>query len=155
MMNAFQFIGRLTADPDITYSGSGTAIAKFMIAVNRTYAKRDDQTADFIRITAFGKTAESVANYQKKGSLVGVEGKVQTGSYVDRDSGKTRYTTDFIARDVHFLGPKNVQRGNAGGNKQTGGGYSGGRSGSNDIESSDPFAGVGEPIDIADDSLPF
>ena len=113
-MNSVALIGRLTRDPEVRYSTSGSqmAIAKFTIAVDRERTAKDgEQSADFIGITCFGKTAELVEKYMGKGRLVGVTGRIQTGSY-EKD-GRKVYTTDVIADRGQFL-----DRGNspAGGN---------------------------------------
>ena len=106
-MNSVSLIGRLTRDPEVRYSsGSQTAVAKFTLAVNRPFAKEGEQDADFIGITCFGKTAELVERYMSKGRMVGVTGRIQTGSY-EKD-GRKVYTTDVIADRVEFL-----DRGNA------------------------------------------
>lgn len=102
-MNSVALIGRLTKDPDVRYgAGNQMAIAKFTLAVDRDRAGKDsEQTADFISITCFGKTAELVEKYIGKGRLVGVTGRIQTGSY-EKD-GRRIYTTDVIADRVQFL----------------------------------------------------
>jgi len=103
-MNSVALIGRLTRDPEVRYSTGGNqmAIAKFTIAVDRERtAKEGEQSADFIGITCFGKTAELVEKYMSKGRLVGVTGRIQTGSY-EKD-GRKVYTTDVIADRVQFL----------------------------------------------------
>lgn len=103
-MNSVALIGRLTRDPEVRYSTSGNqmAIAKFTIAVDRERTAKDgEQSADFIGITCFGKTAELVEKYMGKGRLVGVTGRIQTGSY-EKD-GRKVYTTDVIADRVQFL----------------------------------------------------
>lgn len=101
-MNSVSLIGRLTRDPEVRYgAASQTAIAKFTLAVDRRGAKDGEQTADFIGITCFGKTAELVEKYIGKGRLVGVTGRIQTGSY-EKD-GRKIYTTDVIADRVEFL----------------------------------------------------
>ncbi|MDO5331512.1 MAG: single-stranded DNA-binding protein [Bacillota bacterium] len=103
-MNSVALIGRLTRDPEVRYStgGSQMAIAKFTIAVDRERTTKDgEQSADFIGITCFGKTAELVEKYMGKGRLVGITGRIQTGSY-EKD-GRKVYTTDVIADRVQFL----------------------------------------------------
>ena len=100
-MNRIVLIGRLTKDPELGYTpNTQTAVSKFTLAVNR--AKKDDG-ADFIRITVFGKQAESVSRYMKKGSQCAIEGRIQIGSYDGKDGNKV-YTTDVIADRVEFLG---------------------------------------------------
>lgn len=100
-MNNFTFIGRLTADPEVTETNT-TIVAKYSIAV-----QRDKDTADFIRITAFNKTAEFVEKYLTKGVKIAVTGRVQTGRYTDKE-GNTHYTTDFIANSHEFCESKSA-----------------------------------------------
>lgn len=100
-MNNVVLIGRLTRDPELRYiPESQNAVATFTIAVDRPFAK--EKQADFIRITVFGKSAENCEKYLTKGRLVGVQGRLQTGSYKNKD-GATVYTTDVIADRVEFL----------------------------------------------------
>ena len=100
-MNSVALIGRLTRDPELRYiPQSQMAVANFTLAVDRPMAK--EKTADFIRIVVFGKSAENCERYLKKGRLVGVQGRIQTGSYKNQ-SGETRYTTDIYADRVEFL----------------------------------------------------
>ncbi|NLY71841.1 MAG: single-stranded DNA-binding protein [Clostridiales bacterium] len=100
-MNNVVLIGRLTRDPELRYiPQSETAVVNFTLAVDRPMAK--EKTADFIRIVAFGKTAELCEKYLAKGRLVGIQGRIQTGSYKTQ-SGETRYTTDVYAERVEFL----------------------------------------------------
>ena len=105
MMNRTVLVGRLTKDPDLRYSASGTAVCKFTLAVNRNFKTQDGQDADFIQVVCFKKSAENVANFLKKGSLAGVDGRIQTGTYDDKD-GRRVYTTDVLADSVQFLEPK-------------------------------------------------
>ena len=102
-MNSVALIGRLTRDPEVRYgAATQTAVARFTIAVDRQRGGRDgEQTADFISIVCFGKTAELVEKYMGKGRLVGVTGRIQTGSY-EKD-GRKVYTTDVVADRVEFL----------------------------------------------------
>ena len=102
-MNSVALIGRLTRDPEVRYgAATQTAVARFTIAVDRQRGGRDgEQTADFIGIVCFGKTAELVEKYMSKGRLVGVTGRIQTGSY-EKD-GRKVYTTDVVADRVEFL----------------------------------------------------
>ena len=94
-------MGRLTADPTVRYSEQ-TAIATFTIAIDRPPRDGEERKADFPRITAFGKQAESIEKYLKKGQRVIVLGRIQTGSYEDKD-GKKIFTTDVIASRVEFI----------------------------------------------------
>lgn len=97
-MNSVTLIGRLTKDPDLSYTQSGNAVCKFTLAIGR---QRSEGT-DFIRIIAWNKVAENCNKYLAKGSQVGIQGRIQTGSYKNSD-GQTVYTTDVIANNVEFL----------------------------------------------------
>lgn len=100
-MNNVVLIGRLTRDPELRYiPESQNAVATFTIAVDRPFAK--DKQADFIRITVFGKPAENCERFLAKGRQVAIQGRLQTGSYKDKE-GRTVYTTDVIAERVEFL----------------------------------------------------
>ena len=100
MINAVVLVGRLTRDPELKYTQSGLAYLRFILAVNRR-TKNGEQEADFITCVAWRKQAENMANYLSKGSLVGIEGRVQTGSY-EKD-GQRIYTTDIVVNNVQFL----------------------------------------------------
>lgn len=106
MANTCFLIGRLTKDPEMRYTQDQKAVANFTLAVNRDY---DREKADFIRVIAWGKTAEIVGKYLTKGSQCAVVGSIQTGSYQDKD-GKTVYTTDINAQRIEFIGSKNEDR---------------------------------------------
>ena len=96
-MNQVILIGRLTRDPELVYTpGNQTAVTRFSIAVDR---RDKEKTADFIRITVFGKQAENCDRYLHKGKQVAVNGRIQTGSYKNRE-GQTVYTTDVIANNA-------------------------------------------------------
>lgn len=98
-MNNVSLIGRLTADPEIRSDKKGKLeIARFTLAVDRV----GSEDADFIRCVAFGKSAEFVEDYFQKGLRVGVSGRIQTGRYEDKDSGKTVFTTDVIVERLDF-----------------------------------------------------
>jgi len=110
-MNNVVLIGRLVRDPELQFiPSSGRAVAKFTLAVDKELSKemkadfesKDKPTADFIRITVFGKQAEASANYLKKGLMTSVQGRISTGSYTTKDGDK-RFTTEVIANKVEFL----------------------------------------------------
>lgn len=109
-MNNVVLIGRLTRDPELRYIPSGSAVCKFSLAVDKNLSKDKKEemeaqgkyTADFINIVVWGKVAESCGTFLTKGLLVGVQGRIQSGSYEDND-GKTIYTTDVVANQVEFL----------------------------------------------------
>lgn len=117
-MNRVILMGRLTRDPDIRYSQSGDnmAIARFTLAVDRRGRRQDgadQQSADFIGCVAFGRTAEFAEKYLKQGTKIAVTGRIQTGSYTNRDGQKV-YTTDVVLDDIEFAESKNAQSGDAG-----------------------------------------
>ena len=110
-MNNVSLIGRLTADPTLKFlPGSGMANTTFTLAVDKGLSRekktelesKNQPTADFIRIVVWGKLAETVANYLTKGKMAGISGRIQTGSYTDKD-GKKVFTTDVVAQQVSFL----------------------------------------------------
>ena len=106
-MNSVCLVGRLTADPEGRYTAgeNSIAVASFTVAVNRDFVNKnnpDAPTADFIRCQAFGKTAELIQKYFHKGSRIGVTGRIQTGSYTNRDGQKV-YTTDVVIDHVEFV----------------------------------------------------
>lgn len=153
MINNVVLVGRLTKDPELKYTPSGVAMCRFTLAVNRTFSNQQgEKEADFISIIAWRKTAENTANYLRKGSLAGVEGRIQTGSYEGQD-GKRVYTTDVNAESVQFLEPKNKQ-----GSQQNGSSYGQGtqQNQSNYTRvDEDPFSNSSGPIEVSDDDLPF
>ena len=102
-MNSVNIIGRLTKDPEVRYTQDQTAVATFTVAINRGKDKNgEDRGADFPRVVAYGRTAENCERYLAKGRLVGIQGRIQTGSYTNKD-GATVYTTDVVADRVEFL----------------------------------------------------
>ena len=111
-MNSVVLIGRLARDPELSYTPSNqTPLCRFTIAVDRPRRNGEDTGADFIRITVWGKQAETCDRYLSKGRQVAVSGRIQTGSYKNRD-GATVYTTDVVADRVEFLGSGNGNSGN-------------------------------------------
>ena len=117
-MNKCILIGRLTKDPELRFSaGTGKAITRFNIAINRIAHKEEEQQADFISIVSFGKQAESIANYLVKGSKIAVDGTLRTRSYEDKNNNK-RYVTEVIASKVEFLDNKGSNNTNKENNNQ-------------------------------------
>ena len=110
-MNKVILIGRLTKDPELRYTQSNQAVCTFTLALDRKMSrdKREEaeasnrQTADFPRVIVWGKMGENASRYLFKGSQCAIEGRIQTGSYQDRETGKTIYTTDIIAESVEYL----------------------------------------------------
>ena len=106
-MNKAFLIGRLTRDPELRYSSSNAAIVNFSIAIDRQYTNSQGQReTDFINIVAFQKQAENIKKYVSKGSLVAVDGRIQTRNYEDKD-GKRVYVTEVVADRVQFLSSNN------------------------------------------------
>lgn len=146
MINRVVVVGRLTKDPELRYTPSGLPMARFTVAVNRTFSNQQgEKEADFISCVAWRKQAENLANFMRKGSLIGVEGRIQTGSYEGQD-GKRVYTTDVVADAVQFLEPRsaggnsqqpNQNRGQYGGQQS----YGGSQPAYNSQPSQQPFGG--------------
>ena len=106
MINRTVLVGRLTKDPELRYTSGNIAFARFTLAVNRTFAgPSGEREADFIQCIAWRRQAENLARFVRKGSLIGVEGRIQTGSYDDKD-GIRKFTTDVVCDSVQFLEPK-------------------------------------------------
>ncbi|EAG7825519.1 single-stranded DNA-binding protein [Listeria monocytogenes] len=160
MMNRVVLVGRLTKDPDLRYTPAGAAVATFTLAVNRPFKNgQGEQEADFIQCVVWRKPAENVANFLKKGSMAGVDGRVQTRNYEGND-GKRVYVTEIVAESVQFLEPKqNAVEGSTPNNNQNEASYSNNnKNGSyraSSSQNSDSFANEDKPIDISDDDLPF
>jgi single-strand DNA-binding protein len=164
MLNRVVLVGRLTKDPELKYTPNGVAVCSFTLAVNRPFQNaQGEREADFINCVVWRKPAENVANYLKKGSLAGVDGRIQTRSYDNNQGGRT-YVTEVMCESVQFLEPKDSRQ--SGGNQQNnfGGQQQENRSFNNQQQqqnpnrntfNDDPFANDGTPIDISDDDLPF
>ncbi len=103
MFNLVVLTGRLTADPELRYTSNNIPVTSFSIAVNRRYKAGEESQADFINIVAWRQTAEFVTKYFKKGSMIGVEGSIQTRKYVDKDTGKNRTAFEVVANNVQFV----------------------------------------------------
>ena len=103
-MNNVSLVGRLTRDPEIKATNSGSSYARFSVAVDR---RGKDAGTDFINIVAFGKTSEFIERYFRKGQRIGINGRIQTGSYEGKD-GKKVYTFDVIAENVEFVESKSA-----------------------------------------------
>ena len=171
MMNRVVLVGRLTKDPDLRYTPSGVAVTTFTLAVNRPFSNQQgEREADFINCVVWRKPAENVANFLKKGSLAGVDGRIQTRNYEGQD-GRRVYVTEVLAESVQFLEPRNSSSSNSRNDNdyfgapprepQGGSPYGGGNQNQRQNNNQgftrvdeDPFAGSGQ-IDISDDDLPF
>jgi single-strand DNA-binding protein len=99
-MNSVSLVGTIVADPEVKYTNGGTTLGRFRLAVDRAYSK--EKETDFISCVAFGKTAEFLEKYFHKGMKIGLTGRIQTGSYTNKDNQKV-YTTDVIAENVEFV----------------------------------------------------
>ncbi|EAF8122200.1 single-stranded DNA-binding protein [Listeria monocytogenes] len=159
MMNRVVLVGRLTKDPDLRYTPAGVAVATFTLAVNRPFKNaQGEQEADFINCVVWRKPAENVANFLKKGSMAGVDGRIQTRNYEDND-GKRVFVTEVVAESVQFLESRNHTEGATSNNYQNQANYSNNNKTSSyradTSQKSDSFANEGKPIDINEDDLPF
>lgn len=147
MINRVILVGRLTADPSLRYTAGGVAVCSFTLAVNRPFTnQKGEREADFIQCVAWRKAGENVANFLRKGNLVGVDGRLQTRSYEGQD-GKRVYVTEVVADSVQFLEPK----GKGSGEQKE---RNTGQKNVNMNAYDDPFADA-EPIDVSHDDLPF
>lgn len=153
-MNRVMLIGRLTAKPELRYTSSNLPFARFSVAVNRTYSNAQGQReTDFINVVVWRKQAENVCNFLDKGSLVSVEGRIQTGSYDDKDGNK-RYTMEVVADSVQFLETRaQSQNRSQASNEPSPYDYQG-TSSTNSVDvADDPFADFGDSVSIDDNFL--
>lgn len=156
MINNLTLVGRLTKDPDLRYTSSGTGVATFTLAVNRNFTSADgNREADFINCVIWRKPAETLANYAKKGVLIGVTGRIQTRSY-DNQQGQKVYVTEVIADNFQLLESKKADssqntQGSGVSNSQTNN-YARNQQNRNNAQS-DPFGN--SSIDIDNQDLPF
>ena len=105
-MNRTVLVGRLVRDPELKHTSSGVAVANFTIAVNRPFTNQQGENeADFINCVVWRKAAENLATYQKKGNLIGVDGRIQTRSFENQE-GKRIFVTEVVAENIQFLEPK-------------------------------------------------
>lgn len=143
MINRVVLTGRLTRDVDLRYTQGGAAVATFNLAVDRRFTNQQgEREADFISCVIWRKPAENFANFFHKGSLVGIEGRIQTRNY-ENQQGQRVYVTEVIVENFSFLEAKN---------STDNGSYQNNRPQNN---TSDPFANNGKPVNIQDDQLPF
>ena len=143
-MNKVILMGRLTRDPEIRYAQNenGTAVDRYSLAVDRRFKRDGDQDADFIGCVVFGKGAEFAEKYLAKGTKIVITGRIQTGSYTNKD-GQRVYTTDVVVEEQEFAESKAASQGN-------GGGYQ--NAGSNNSTSGDGFMNIPDGVD---EELPF
>lgn len=156
-MNKVILMGRLTRDPEVRYSQgeNATAIARYTLAVDRRFNRNgDENSADFIGCVAFGKSAEFAERYLHKGTKIAITGRIQTGSYTNRDGVKV-YTTDVVVEDQEFAESKNSAGNNDGGYNNAGfgnSGYSNTSSRPQPAATGDGFMNIPDGID---EELPF
>lgn len=107
-MNTVQLVGRLTREVELRFTAQGTAVGSFTIAVNRSFTNQQgEREADFINCVIWRKSAENLANFTRKGSLIGVEGRIQTRNYENKQ-GQRVYVTEVVVNNFHLLEPKSV-----------------------------------------------
>lgn len=144
-MNKAVLVGRLTKDPELILAkGTGMAICKFTVAVNRRFKKEGQPEADFLPVTIFGKQAEATANYMRKGSQVSISGSIQTSNYMNKDNVRA-YKTEIIADEVDFLDSKNKENNSSNSNSNQGGNNGGGHD----------FGSASDVTPIDDGDIPF
>lgn len=170
MINNVVLVGRLTKDPDLRYVSNGSAVATFTLAVNRNFTNQSgEREADFILCVIWRKQAENLANFAKKGSLIGVVGRIQTRSY-DNQQGQRQFVTEVICDNFQLLESKGASSGRQGdfqgGNTNQGSNFNGGGNFNNqssnnnsfepnfDRDMNNPFS-ESSTIEISDDDLPF
>ncbi|MBI5975176.1 single-stranded DNA-binding protein [Staphylococcus canis] len=140
MFNRVVLVGRLTKDPEFRTTASGVEVTTFTLAVNRNFKSKDGkQQADFINCVVFRKQAENVKNFLSKGSLAGVDGRMQSRSYENQE-GRRVYVTEVVCDSVQFLEPKSNSQPQQQGQAPV---------------QENPFANANGPIDINDEDLPF
>ena len=162
MLNVCTLTGRLVKEVDLRYTSNGKAVGSFTLAVDRQFKNaHGEKETDFINAVIWGKSAEALANFTRKGNLIGITGRLQVRTYENNERRKV-WVTEVVAENFTFLESKNSQN-----NSNTGGSnYSQGNSQSNDQSSSqgnfkshkqeeDPFLTHGQTIDIEDSMLPF
>lgn len=144
MMNSTCLVGRLTKDVELRYTPSNVAVATFTLAVNRTFKNESgEREADFINCVMWRQQAENLANWAKKGALIGITGRIQTRSY-DNQQGQRVYVTEVVAETFQLLESKGQQ-----GNQQ-------GQRGQEQQQAPDFSRNANtNPLDISDDMLPF
>ncbi|MGN0514379.1 MAG: single-stranded DNA-binding protein [Lachnospiraceae bacterium] len=158
-MNKVILMGRLTRDPEVRYSTSSNpmAIARYTLAVDRRFKRDGEAEADFISCVSFGKTAEFAEKYYRQGLKIVVSGRIQTGSYTNREGQKV-YTTEVVVEEQEFAESKSASQGNGGNTSNNRGNNANNHSSNNGSNSSsDPYQADGfmNIPDGIDEELPF
>ena len=152
-MNKVMLIGRVTRDPELRYTASNIPSTRFTLAVNRNFTNQNGETeADFINVVVWRKQAENVKKFVNKGSLIAVEGRIQTGSY-EKD-GQRVYTTDVVADNVQFLESKAQSESRSSSDNVTPADFANNEQKTTDM-SEEVFADFGDSIEISDDDIAF
>lgn len=156
MINNVTVVGRLTRAVDLRYTSNGTAYASFTLAVYRDFKNQNgERETDFINCAMWRKPAENLANYTKKGSLIGVEGRIQTRNY-DNQQGQRVYVTEVLAERFHFLESSKTANNDVLSNEGTNTlGINKNQNSSGNFANSDPFTSVGDVFNVQDSELPF
>ncbi|MBK3956900.1 single-stranded DNA-binding protein [Staphylococcus haemolyticus] len=149
MINRVVLVGRLTKDPEHRQTQSGVSTATFTLAVNRTFKnKNGEREADFINVVVFRQQAENVSKYLSKGSLAGVDGRIQSRSYENKE-GQRVFVTEVVADSVQFMDSKGSNQQNSQPQQQRGQAPAGNNPFGNGMQNANG------PIEISDDDLPF
>lgn len=156
MINNVVLVGRLTKDVDLRYTSNGTAYASFTLAVERNFKNQNgEKETDFINCAMWRKAAENFANFTHKGSLVGIEGRIQTRNY-ENEQGQKVYVTEVLAEKFSFLeSAKKNDNGvlnNGGTNTPP---FNKNQNSSGNFSNSDPFTANGDVFNVSDSDLPF
>ena len=152
-MNNFNCIGRITKDLEVKTSQGGTTVLNNTVAINRPFKNKQtgEREADFINFVAFGKTAEIIAQYHQKGSLIGLTGRMQSRSY-ENSNGQKVFVTELVVNEMHFTGSNNASDGQQSQSRPNTNQAQQTRSQAPD---ENPFANSKGPVDISDEMLPF
>lgn len=156
MINNVTVVGRLTRAVDLRYTSNGTAYASFTLATDRDFKNQNgERETDFINCVMWRKPAENLANYTKKGSLIGIEGRIQTRNY-DNQQGQRVYVTEVLAEKLHFLESSKTANNGVLSNEGTNTlGINKNQNSSGNFANSDPFTSGGDVFSVNDDDLPF
>lgn len=156
MINNVVVVGRLTRAVDLRYTSNGTAYASFTVAVERNFKNQNgEKETDFINCAMWRKPAENLANYTKKGSLIGIEGRIQTRNY-DNQQGQRVYVTEVLAEKFSFLeSAKKDDNGVLSSEGTNTLGFNKNQNSSGNFANSDPFTSEGDVFNVQDSELPF
>ena len=176
MINTVVLVGRLTKDPELKYTQGGIAVTRFTLAVNRPFSNQQGQReADFVNCVTWRKQAENMANFLRKGSLTGIEGRIQTSNFEGKDGNRV-FMTEVVADSVQFLEPRSATADRSGGEQGASSYQQQGQGAAPQQQSNyqsnhqpsqqpnqqnytrtndDPFSPGGGPIEVSDDDLPF